>query len=160
MTMNAPPGKRLKDGYRTRLGFSLNAAVNIWEKTVQPPGLEAGGLIDTTTMLNDVMRTGSPKALKTATEMTFKCAYDPAVYPQMIAMLGKNQLVYCYLPNGGRIDIWGEVDSFKPPEHEEGTMPLADCVIIPTNEDNDGNEVEPEYTAPTTSATTTTTEGP
>ena len=49
---NAPesgssPGVKLLQGYRSQIAFSLNAHVRLWEKTVQPPGLDYGEPIPT-----------------------------------------------------------------------------------------------------------------
>ena len=127
--------KRLDDGYRTLIRFpSQQGTVQFWEKSVVPPGVDAGGETDTTTMHNTTWRTKNPKALKTLTEASATCAYDPAVYPDIVAMAGVNQLITVTFPDGDTLAFWGWLDKFTPGDHVEGEQPTADVTIMPSNQ--------------------------
>lgn len=139
--------RRLDDGHPTLIEFAENPTVKFWEKNVTPPGVDGGGENDTTTMHNSVWRTRAPKKLKTLTECKFTAAYDPAVYPQIVAMAQVNQLITITFEDGDTLAFWGWLDKFTPGETSEGSQPTAEVTIIPSNQDDTGAEVAPVHTA-------------
>ena len=139
--------QRLDDGFSTIITFSENPSVKLWEKSVTPPGISAGGEVDTTTMRNTAWRTRNPKQLKTLTECTFSAAYDPAAIDECMAMVGVNQEITITFPDGDELAFWGWLDEFAPGDHVEGEQPEAECTIIPSNQDDTGAEVAPVRTA-------------
>lgn len=136
---------RMDDGFSTLISFSDDSDVQLWMKEVTPPGIEAGGENDTTTMHNTTWRTKSPKALKSLTEASFTAAYDPAVYDEMTAMVGSNQEVTVTFPDGDTVVFWGWIDSFTPNASVEGEQPTAEVSIIPSNQNDSGVETAPVY---------------
>lgn len=138
----------LKDGFSTKVVFSLVPLAKVRAKRVTPPGLDGGGPIATDTMHNTATRTKSPKALITMTSLVFSAKYDPAAYDDMLLMINVNQLIEVDFPDGSILQFWGYVDKFMPGEHVEGDMPLATITIEPTNEDDNDEEALPIYTAP------------
>ena len=134
---------RLDDGFKTLITFVTSGAIKLYEKEVQPPGLDGGGAIDTTTMQNTTYRTFSPKSLITLSEHTFEAAYDPAVYPECIAALNTNQQITITFPDAQTLTFWGWLDKFVPNAHVEGEQPTATCTIVPSNQDNAGAEQAP-----------------
>lgn len=138
--------KRIDDGFKTLISFSAQANVKIWEKSVTPVGVEAGGANDTTTHRNTAWRTRAPKKLKSLTDGAATVAYDPAVLPQIIAMVGVNQEITNTFSDGDTWKFWGWLDSFTPGEIVEGEQPTADIVIIASNQDNSGVEQAPVHT--------------
>lgn len=138
--------RRLDDGYQTLVTFAEEENVKFWEKSVTPPGVDSGGETDTTTMHNSTWRTKSPKALKMLTESSMTAAYDPAVYPQIVTMVGVNQLITVTFPDGDTLAFWGWIDKFTPGDHVEGEQPTADVTIMPSNQDASGAEVGPVHT--------------
>ncbi len=155
--MVAPAGFKLLDGFPTLVTFSLDPDVALWIKSIKPSGSDAGGPIDTTTMLQVRHRTYAPKQLVTATAATGKCAYDPLVLNDIYEMIGKNQAITTRFPDGSTWRHYGWLDKFEPDEISEGVMPLANYTIQPSNTDAAGAEQPPLYTPnPTTSTTTTT----
>jgi hypothetical protein len=138
--------KRIDDGFKTLLTFAAQSNVKMYEKSVTPVGVEAGGANDTTTMRNTTWRTKAPKKLKSLTDGSATVAYDPAVLPQIIAMVGVNQLITTTFPDGDTWAFWGWVDAFNPGEITEGEQPTADIVIIASNQDNSGVEQPPVHT--------------
>jgi hypothetical protein len=139
---------RLDDGFSTRITFSADSQVAFWEKEITPPGLEAGGEIDTTTMANSTWRTKKPKSLVTLAECSFTAAYDAVVYDDILTMLGVNQQITITFPDGATLVFWGWVDSFVPNALVEGEQPTAEVTIIPSNQNNSNVETAPDYTAP------------
>lgn len=134
---------RLDDGFKTIIEFLSSGALKLYEKEVQPPGVDGGGAIDITTMRNTTYRTFSPKSLLTLTEHTFEAAYDPAVYTEMIANVNVNQQIKVTFPDAATITFWGWLDKFIPNAHVEGEQPTATCTVIPSNVNSTGVEAGP-----------------
>lgn len=125
---------RLDDGFSTRISFSADSDVQLFEKEVTPPGVSAGGVIDTTTMQNTIWRTMIPKKLKTLTESSLLVAYDVLLYNEIIAMVGVNQIITITFPDLTTIVFNGTIDEFTPGALIEGEQPTADITIVPTNQ--------------------------
>jgi len=138
--------KRIDDGHQTLIGFAVNPSVKFYEKTVTPPGVDGGGENDTTTMLNTAWRTRAPKKLKTLSNASITVAYDPAVYPQIVAMVNVNTLITVTFADGDTLAFWGWLNSFTPGEAQEGEQPTAQIEIIPSNQNDSGVETAPIHT--------------
>lgn len=139
--------QRIDDGHSTRLSFAADATVKFYEKTVTPPGIDAGGPIDTTTMHNTAYRTKSPKALLDITNAALTVAYDPATYPEILALAGVNNLITVTFPDGDTVAFWGWLDKFTPGELVEGEQGTADIEIVVSNVNDSNVETAPVYTA-------------
>lgn len=140
--------ERLDDGYQTLIGFAADPTVLFYEKEVTPPGISGGGEVDTTTMRNSEWRTRNPKQLKTLSPASATCAYDPAVYPDIITnLINVNNLVTVTYPDGDTLGFWAWLDEFTPGAHVEGEQPTADLTVIPSNQNAAGAETAPVYTA-------------
>lgn len=139
---------RIDDGFPTTLTLTENPNVKFWEKSITPPSLKGGGANDTTTMRNTRVRTKAPRKLLDVGDVAFTAAYDPAVYDDALEMMQVNQLAVINWPDGSAEKVWGWLDSFEPGElTTEGKQPESDWVFIVSNQDNDGDEVLPEYDA-------------
>jgi hypothetical protein len=80
------------------------------------------------------------------TDGQMRCAYDPAVYPQIIALVNVKTTVSILFPNGTKLSFFGVLRTFIPDELVEGTQPEATCEISPTNTDpSTGSEEDPVY---------------
>jgi hypothetical protein len=137
---------RLDDGYQTTIEFSVGGSgegIKFWEKNVTPPGMDAGGANDTTTMRNTLYRTKAPKYLITMTDMTLTVAYDPDLYSSILDMIRVNQLITINWPDGASLEFWGWLDKFTPGQVMEGAQPEATITIVPSNQNEDGEEVAP-----------------
>lgn len=130
-----PVGIKLDDGYSTKIAFARRPAVSFWEKTVQPPGMDGGDAIDTTTMHNTLWRTMSARALITLTESSTTVAYDPRVYTDILTLLNQEGSVTCHFPDGSKLDFYGYLKTFEPSDNTEGEQPEATVTIVPTNYD-------------------------
>lgn len=135
---------RMDDGYSTLISLG---GTDFWEKTVTPPGLSAGGEVDTTTMRNSTWRTRNPKQLFTMSPMSATVAWDPAGYDTILTDLGVNQEIVVTFPDGSTLTFWGWLDEFTPGENAEGEQPTADVTFIPSNQDASGDEIAPVYAA-------------
>lgn len=137
---------RIDDGFQTLITFENIPAVKIFEKTVTPPGMQAGGAIDTTTMRNIAWRTNSPKKLKTLTAISATVAYATVAYAELMAQISLLQQITVTFPDGATLSMWGWLDEFTPGQLEEGNQPTATITIQPSNHDASGAEVAPVYT--------------
>jgi hypothetical protein len=104
---STPVGIKLDDGHSTKVTFATDPDISLWEKAVQPPGVDGGDEIQTTTMFNEVWRTTSPRQLKTLTPSTFKAAYDPAVYDQIVALVNVRTTITDTFPDGSTLASYG-----------------------------------------------------
>lgn len=142
-----PAGIRLRDGFSTKIAFKRNLTISFWEKSVKPPGLDGGDAIETSTMHNITWRTMTPRSLVTMKEAKVTAAYDPNLYNNILALLNINDEITVKFPDGSTLAFWGFLKDFDPAELVEGTMPLADITIVPTNQDNAGVEQPPVLTS-------------
>lgn len=138
---------RMDDGFSTTMTFAEDATVKFYEKEVTPPSVEAGGENDTTTMLNTTWRTKAPKKLKTLGDAGLTVAYDPAVYDDVIAMIGVNQKITIKFPDDSTLKFYGWIDVFTPNSIVEGEQPTADVTIVCGNQSTSGGEAAPLYSA-------------
>lgn len=132
----APPGTKLEDPFPTTVAISGSANINLWELSVKPPGVDGGDGIDTSTMFNTVYHTMSPRVLKKITDCTGKHAYDPAVLPDIVAVINQPRSITVHFSTGQTWTFWGYLKSFTPSDNARvGSMPEADTVFVVTNED-------------------------
>lgn len=145
---------RIDDGHPTTLDIfdddtdPTPITVKFWEKTLTPPGMDGGGANDTTTMRNTRMRTRAPKKLYTLTEFSITVAYDPEIYDSLIDLMQQNKWLVINFPDGSTLGFWGWLDGADGQEISEGSQPEMELTVIPGNQDLNGEEVEPVYTAP------------
>lgn len=140
----------LTDGHPTTATFfALGTGVTILLKeiTVTPPGVEGGGPNDTTTMRNETWRTKQPKHLVELSDASITFQYDPAIYDQIMQIVNVNGIVRIDFPDESSLEFWGWLNNFTPDACEEGSMPTASGTIHCSNQDDQGNEVGPDYQA-------------
>ena len=140
----------LTDGHQTLITFdALGSGVTLLAKetSVTPPGISAEGENDTTTMRNETWRTKQPKSLKSLTDGSLTFQYDPAIYDQILTIIGVNGLITVTFSDETTLDFYGWLDNFTPGECVEGAMPTATGTIIASNQDDDGTEQDPDYEA-------------
>lgn len=145
---SAPAGIRLEDGFSTKIAFEADPDVSFWEIGVQPPGIDGGEAIQTSTMHNIAWRTMAPRALKSLTPCQTTVAYDPNVYNNILDLINVKQSITVHFPDGSTLDFFGFLKSFSPQAATEGNMPTANVDIVPTNTDpDDGTEAAPVLTS-------------
>jgi len=134
-TRQTPGGRRLLDGYSTKITFARDPDVSLWEVSVKPPGIDGGDPIDTNTMHNVSWRTMAARALKTLTESTFTAAYDPDCYNQLLQLVNVYDTLTVRFPDGSTLAFYGFLRQFDPNDNTEGEMPTATVTFQPTNYD-------------------------
>jgi hypothetical protein len=130
-----PTHGKIYNGFPTTIALSLNPAINIYEKTVMPPGLDGGEMIDVTTMLNVAWRTMVPRSLKTLSPITIVGLYSAYLYLDMLAVLNLQGAASVHFPDGDVYSFWATLNKFETPAHAEGVAPEATFTLTPTNWD-------------------------
>lgn len=123
---------KLNDGYQTTIIIANLPDVKLFEVDVTPPSLEAGGVIDTTTMRNATWRTMAGRSLKTLGQMQATVAFASGALEDVLGELGTNQLITIVFPDGSTLAFYGHIESFTPNAFTEGEMPTAALVVQPT----------------------------
>jgi hypothetical protein len=136
----------LRDGFPTIVTLT-GAGVTFWEVTLQPPGIDGGEAIPTTTMRNSDLRTSAPRHLYGLTPSEISAAYDPTAYDSILAAVNINQSIIVTFPDGGTLTFWGFIQRFVPDANEEGRRPTARITIVPTNRNASGVETAPVVAA-------------
>lgn len=136
---------RLDDGYSSIVILQRKPNIKLYEKDVTPPGVSMGGPIDTTTMRNTAWRTQAPRSLRTLSAAQMTVAYDPAVYDDIIAEVGKNQPIEVQFPDGTTVEFWGWIEEFTPGTLTEGEQPTANVVLQPSLRNAAGAEIAPVW---------------
>lgn len=134
--------KRYDDGFSTLITLSTLPAVKLYEKDITPPGMSAGGPVDVTTMRNTTWRTMSPRKLKTLTPVSVTVAYAFESLSQLLAQIGKNQLITITFPDNSTLAFWGWLEEFTPGANTEGEQPTATMSIQPSNHNNSATVTE------------------
>lgn len=136
-TRTTPPGVYLKDGFSTKVAFNRLPAALFWEIEVQPPGVEGGDPIQTSTMHNTLWRTMQARSLRTLTPFAVVCAYDPKFHDQAVAtLINDDGSITTRHSDGSTLDFFGFLQNFIPQSNKEGEMPTANLQIVPTNYDS------------------------
>lgn len=147
-----PVHERLDDGFSTIITLANIPSVKLFEKEITPPGISAGGPIETTTMRNTTWRTMSPRVLKSLTPASATVAFATEAIPQVMGQIGRNQLVTVTFPDGSTLAFWGWLEEFTVNALVEGEQPTASITIQPGNIDEDDQEVAPLWTPPVESS--------
>jgi hypothetical protein len=152
---------KLADGFKTLIAITGISAL-FEEVEVTPPELDAGGVIEQTTMRNNRYRTNLGKALITLGPVSVMVAYDPAVIGQMHNILGSNRHILITFPSGATLSFYAVVNKFSPEALKEGERPQATLELIPSNMSTAATplEIAPVFATGTTATTTTTTIAP
>ena len=132
-----PVGRKMDDGFAAFLAFDLDDTVSLWIIGAQPPSLDGGGPIDTTTNSNQTVETMAPQALIKIGESKLSCAWEPGAYKQIMAMINKNQNMTFHFPDiaESTYSFYGVIQNFVPAEFKKGTRPEASLTIYATNTD-------------------------
>lgn len=141
-----PGGLAMPDGFSSLITLASDDDIQFFEKTVQPPGMDGGDAIETTTMHNTAWRTLAARSLKTLTDVTATVAYDPAVLDSgaIQAAINREDTITVTFSDGSTIAFYGYLRTFEPSEMEEGAQPEATVTITPTNVDpSDFSEAGP-----------------
>lgn len=145
-----------RDGHATTVGFALDATVELYEKEVQPPGLDGGAPVPQTTMRNTLYETFIPGQLIKVTEAQFTSTYKQEHWDKIKAMLNKNQKITLTFLDGSTRWFYGWLQKIIPNKRKTGEQPTAEVTLFASNIDGSGAEAAPGWTAATSTTTTTT----
>lgn len=137
-----PTGWKMPDGFKSYITFAKQPAINLWEREIEPPGFDANGSIDTTTMFNTRWRTKAAKHLITMDDASGQFAYDPDVLTNVAALIGDEQVTTYTWPDHTTMACYGFLDKWKPAGLREGEFPLAAGTIVVINADPTSNYAE------------------
>ena len=73
--------------------------------------------------------------------------YDPALYDQILTIIGVNGLVTVTFSDESTLEFYGWLNNFTPGECVEGAMPTATGTIVASNQTDAGVETDPVYAA-------------
>ena len=134
-TRTTPNGKFLESGHSTKVAFSRDPDIALWEKSVTPPGIDGGDEIEITTMFNATVRTFASQPLYMLSEFKFTCSYDPDVYAAVIQLINQEGAITVHYPDGSKLTFYGYMKNFEPGENTREDQPEADVTVMPTNWD-------------------------
>lgn len=134
-----PGGIKLKNGHSTKVTFASAPTVALWEKAVQPPGIDGGDMVEQTTMHSLVWREMAPRTLKTLTEGKMTCAYDPVCFTTLVAIVNVETVITITFPDASTVAFFGVMTKFEPAENKDGDQPTANVNFVPTNFDFAGH---------------------
>lgn len=137
-----PSGIFLRDGFSSLITFANDTDIDLWEKTVKPPGLDGGEKVETSTMHSIAYRTFGPRELITMTPASMLCAYDPIVYDQIVAIINDETTITVTFADGSTLAFYGYLQKFEPTDCAEGSQPEATVTIEVTNTDYANSWVE------------------
>ena len=145
-----PTKQMIHEGFKTVIAFSLNAAIEFWEKEITPVGYDGGEGVDQTTMLNTSWHTKFPRTLINIPDITVNAAWSAHLYTDILALINKQGSCTITFPNGDTLAFYAYISSFIPGQVTEGAMPMANIKIVVTNLDPVNLvEVGPLFTAAT-----------
>lgn len=130
-----PPGIKLPDGFSSKIAFSRDPDLDVWERTVKPSGTDGGEPIDVTTMHNTTWRTKRPRSLKDKSNITVEAGVDPSAFDQLDELVNEEGSITQIFPDGGTESVWGFLKSWEPSNFTEGEMPTVTLEIVVTNWD-------------------------
>jgi len=143
-----PVGYRLQDGQYSHITLAEDPAIQFWEKTVKPGGVDGGDPVPQTTMFNNAWRTFAPKVLRTLTEVNGKAAYDPGCIVGIVAMCNFPTVCTVKWPTNATWCFYSFLQKVEFDALEEGKQPELTYTIAPTNYDYVNNvEAGPVFTA-------------
>lgn len=138
---------RMTDGLGTKITLSNIPNIDIRRTGVTPFGVDGTDAKDLTTLENEEWRTFMSKQLKTMTPGKMTVYYDPNDLEEIRGQINVNQEVELEYPDGETDTVWAFLKSFMPNEHKEGVPPTAELEIVPTNMDDNLDEVGPVFSA-------------
>lgn len=134
-TRVTPAGIPLQDGYQTKIVFGEDPNISFWETSINPPAIEGGDPIDTTTMYNIDWFTKAAQSLKDLQPFTLTAGWDPDLYDEADNLINVEGEITVLFPDGSTLDFFGYMQRFEPQELVRGTFPLCTITVVPTNYD-------------------------
>ena len=125
---------RMVDGQGAAISFAADTDVLFYEKSVTPPSIEGGGEINITNHANAGYRTKAAKTLKEMGPTSLTVQYDPAVLPEIAALVNVNTVITLTFPDDQTWTFPGFMNSFVPGPLVDGEEPTAEITIVASNQ--------------------------
>ena len=130
-----PTGIQLDDGHPSFLTLSRQPAIKIWEKAIQPPGVDNGSPKDLTSFFNVRIRRKSPRKLIEYTDGSYTGFYDPAVKSVIDGEVGIEQTITIEYADGSTEAAYGYIQKAEYSEMKEGEAPDVKLTLVFTGWD-------------------------
>ncbi len=130
-----PIAARLDDGFQSVIAFQRDPAIAVYEKTVQPPDMDGGDAIVTTTMLNCIYETMGPQRLIKFGDIVIVAAYATVAIPDLRAMINVPQAITIAYPDSAAWSFWAYLRKVESAALTKGTQPEMTLTITITNWD-------------------------
>lgn len=139
----------IKDAHGTVITFASNNAVKMEPFQTTPPGVDGGAALPATTHENTAVHTDCPQILYRITEGGLQVYFDPAVLPEILALVNQNQAITVTFKDGSTWTFWGWLRTFVPDPFVSGQRATATVAISISNLNNADPQVEtaPAYAA-------------
>lgn len=142
-----PVGRKIPDGFSTKLTFARFPTLGIFEKTVKGYEFDGGEPIPQSTMHNVRYHTFAPRTLIKSGPVVLKCAYDEDVIANIMNLLNSPDTITEGFPTGSTLCYYGWLMKFTQDPREEGKQPEAEVTIFVSNYDYVNNvEAAPVFT--------------
>src|SRR4051812_20762366 len=128
-TRGAPSGIRMEDGFPTKLSFAANPTVEVWERSIKPPGMDGGDPIPTSTMHNLAVHTFAPRSLIKYDPISVLVNYDPNVYLSLKALVNVRGSITIRWYDGSTLTFYGYLQKVEFSELKEGDEPEATLTV-------------------------------
>ncbi len=142
-----PTGRRIPDGWVSKVTFTSQPALGIWEVKVKPKGADGGEPIDVSTMHNIKWITLFPRGLRRQTDTMISAAVDPDAFPVLDSLINIPDTITVLYPDSSTEAWFGWLQKYEATEWEIGGFPLLNVTVIPSNCDPTLTEYGPTYTA-------------
>lgn len=148
VTITAPVGARLLDGFAVVLTLMNAPTTPLWEVDLTPPEMAVhGGMYDNTSVERAEYATQAPKWLRKTGPVKLTAGYSADAYALVSAQVGVQQpFMVTFLPSYDRIHFYGCLANFTPNPMRRGEMPTAEVVVEVTNQNPFGYEIRPSFT--------------
>ena len=140
-TRVTPVGKRLENGFVSKLTLASDTNISFWEISVQPPGMDGGELIDISDQWNVRYRSKVPQGLIEMTDCVVVAHYDPDLKNQIDDVINVPTTATVLYPDGSTEAFYCVPRSIEYDPLENGTDPRCTITLGTTNYDHT-NDVE------------------
>jgi hypothetical protein len=136
---STPTGRRIPDGFVTKIAFASTPALSLWEVKVKPPDYDGGEMIDITTMHNVKVHTMYPQSLYKNGDGTMMCGIDPDVIATIQSRINKPDSFTVWYPDSSSEDYFGVIRKLEWPELSIGEFPIVTVTFSPMDYDATAN---------------------
>jgi hypothetical protein len=130
-----PIAVRLDVGYQAVIAWHSVTNLAVFEKTLQPPALDGGDPIMTTTQLNENYESKAPQRLRGHGDGVVVAAYDPHVFSTLEGLINVPDSITWGWPDGSAVAYWSYLRKVEFTAMEKGSQPEMTLTIVVTDWD-------------------------